>query len=74
MARPVATVRNPFAVSLEGHLLILFHWIEGQTVGYERVADDVLAKVAWSVGKLHKSTPQIEWPNPPCEFSLDFPT
>ena len=73
VACPVPTLSGPFALSLEGHLLILFHWIEGQTVGFERLADDVLIKAATAVGRLHASTPQVEWPDPPRErFDLPF--
>jgi spectinomycin phosphotransferase len=73
VARPVATRDGRLALSYGEHLIILFHWIEGRTVGFERLADDVLSKVATSVGQLHKSTPQIEWPNPPREtFDLPF--
>jgi spectinomycin phosphotransferase len=60
-------------VPLNGHLLILFHWIEGQTVGFERLPDDILAKLSTLVGTLHASTLQIDWPNPPREgFGIPF--
>jgi Ser/Thr protein kinase RdoA (MazF antagonist) len=73
VARPVPTTNGQFALSLDGGLLILFHWIEGQTVGFERLADDVLCKAATAVGKLHASTPQIKWTDPPRErFDLPF--
>lgn len=73
VACPVPTQRKQFAVSHDGYLLILFHWIEGCTVGFERFPDQILAKLATLVGRLHKSTPQIEWPNPPCEgFGIPF--
>lgn len=73
VAHPVATRDGRFALSYDDHMLILFHWIEGQTVGFGRLADDVLAQVATLVGRLHKSTPQIEWLDPPREtFDLPF--
>jgi spectinomycin phosphotransferase len=73
VACPVPTQRGRFAVPFDDHLLILFHWIEGQTVGFERLSDDVLAKLAPLVGRLHASTPQIDWPNPPRErFDIPF--
>jgi thiamine kinase-like enzyme len=73
IAHPVPTLSGRFAHAFDGHLLILFHWIEGQTAGFERLADDVLAQVATLVGKLHASTPQIEWPDPPREdFGFPF--
>jgi spectinomycin phosphotransferase len=72
-ACPVPTLRKQFAVPFDGHLLILFHWIEGRTVGFERFPDDLLAKLATLIGRLHASTPQIDWPNPPREgFDLPF--
>ena len=73
VARPVPTRNGQFALSFDDHLLILFPWIEGRTIGYVRLEDDILARVATLVGRLHKSTPQIEWPNPPREaFDLPF--
>jgi thiamine kinase-like enzyme len=73
VARPIPTSHKQFALPFDGHLMILFEWIEGQTVGFERLSDEVLAKVATAVGRLHKSTPQIEWSNPPREgFDLPF--
>lgn len=73
VACPVVTQRDKFAVSHNGHLLILFHWIEGQTVGFERLPDHILAKLSTLVGQLHASTPQIDWPNPPREtFGIPF--
>jgi hypothetical protein len=72
VARPVPTRRGGFSLSHEGHLLILFHWIEGQMVGFGRLADDLLEELATWVGRLHASTPQIEWPDPPREW-FDVP-
>jgi spectinomycin phosphotransferase len=72
VACPVRTRYGHLAVSFDGHLLILFRWIEGQTVGFERLSDEILAKLAPLVGRLHDSTPHIEWPDPPCE-SFDIP-
>jgi thiamine kinase-like enzyme len=73
IAHPVATRHKQFAVSYNGALLILFHWIPGQTIGFERFPDHVLEKVAALVGRLHASTAHIEWPNPPREaFDLPF--
>jgi len=73
VAHPVPTRDRTLSVSFQDHLLILFDWIEGQTVGFERLSDEVLAKAASAVGTLHKSTPQILWPNPPREeFDLPF--
>jgi len=73
VAHPVPTQDQRFAVSFDDHLLILFDWIEGQTVGFGPLSDEVLAKAAVAVGTLHKSTPQIGWPNPPREeFDLPF--
>jgi hypothetical protein len=73
VARPVPTLHKQFSLSFDGHLLILFEWIEGQTVGFGRLSEEVLIKAATAVGRLHKSTPQIEWPNPPREtFDLPF--
>ena len=73
IAHPVPTLSGQFAHAFDGHLLILLYWIEGQTVGLKRLADDVLAQAATLVGRLHASTPQIEWPDPPREgFGLPF--
>jgi Ser/Thr protein kinase RdoA (MazF antagonist) len=73
IAHPVPALSGRFAHAFDGHLLILLYWIEGQTVGFERLADDVLAQAATLVGRLHASTPQIEWPDPPRErFDLPF--
>jgi hypothetical protein len=73
VACPVRTQDGRFAFSFDGHLLILFYWIEGQTVGFERLPDHILAKLATLVGTLHKSTPAIDWPDPPCEqFEIPF--
>lgn len=73
VAYPVPTRGGQFSVSLDDHLLILFPWIDGRTIGFVRFEDDILARVATLVGTLHKSTPQIEWPDPPREsFGLPF--
>ena len=42
VARPAPTRRGQFALPFDGHLLILFHWIEGQTVGFEHTPDHVM--------------------------------
>ena len=73
VACPVPALDGRYAVPYEGRLLILFRWIEGQVVGFERFPDDVLAQLATLVGTLHKRTPAIEWPDPPREdFGLRF--
>jgi spectinomycin phosphotransferase len=73
VACPVQTRGGRFAVPLNGHLLILFHWIEGQTVGFDRLPDGILAELATLVGILHNSTPHIDWPSPPREgFGIPF--
>lgn len=72
-AHPVAARNGQFCVSFDGHLSILFPWIEGRTIGFVRFGDDILARLATLVGKLHKGTPQIEWSDPPREcFGLPF--
>ena len=72
-SRKVPRKHGQYALSHDGHLLILFHWIEGRTVGFERFSDEVLIQAATAVGTLHKSASQIEWPNPPREtFDLPF--
>ncbi len=73
VAHPVPTWNGQLALSFDDHLLILFPWIEGRTIGFVRFEDGILARVATLVGRLHESTPQIEWPDPPRErFGLPF--
>ena len=73
VACPVRTQRGSFSVSFDGHLLILFHWIEGRTLGFGRLPGDVLTRLGTLVGTLHASTPRIAYLNPPHEqFSIPF--
>ena len=75
IACPVQTLNKSFSVHFDGHLLILFHWIEGQTPGFGRLPGDVLNQLGTLVGTLHASTPQITYHNPPREqFDVPFQT
>jgi spectinomycin phosphotransferase len=73
IACPVQTLNKSFSVCFDGHLLILFHWIEGQTLGFGPLPDDVLPRLGTLVGTLHASTPQITTLKPPHEqFDIPF--
>jgi len=64
IACPIPTRTGRFTVPFEKHLLILFDFIEGETVGFGDLSDEMLMKLARLVGILHKSTPQIELEHP----------
>ncbi|MCK4314473.1 MAG: hypothetical protein KAX24_01760 [Anaerolineae bacterium] len=73
IACPVKTRAGQFTVRFENHLLILFDFIEGKTVGFDGLSDNILVKLARLVGILHKSTSQIEIEHPFYErFDIAF--
>ena len=73
IACPVKTRTGQFTVRFEKHLLILFDFIEGKTVGFGGLSDDILVKLARLVGILHKSTSQIKVEHPFYErFDIAF--
>jgi hypothetical protein len=64
IACPIRTRDRQFTVRFENHLLILFDFIEGKTVGFDGLSDDILVKLARLIGILHKSTSQIKVEHP----------
>jgi Ser/Thr protein kinase RdoA (MazF antagonist) len=73
IACPVRTKDRRFTVDWEDYLLILFHFIEGQVVGFDSVSGDVLRELASLIGVLHRSTLHIEVEKPLVEkFDIAF--
>lgn len=73
VACPVRTRTGQFTASFAEYVLILFDWIEGETVGFGDLSDDILMKLARLVGILHKSASQIELEHPFYErFDIAF--
>ena len=73
IAYPVKTRAGQFTFRFENHLLILFDFIAGKTVGFDGLSDEILEKLARLVGILHKSTSQIEVEHPFYErFDIAF--
>ena len=64
IACPVRTRAGRFMARFENHLLILFDFIAGKTVGFDGWSDEILVKLAGLVGILHKSTSKIEVEQP----------
>jgi len=60
IACPVRAEDGSFAVHWNGYLMILFHFIEGEVVGFDRVSGDVLRELIRLIGVLHRSTPDLE--------------
>ncbi|MCK4472992.1 MAG: hypothetical protein KAW49_14520, partial [Anaerolineae bacterium] len=56
VACPIKTRTGQFTARFENHLLILFDFIAGKTVGFDGLSDEILEKLARLVGILHKST------------------
>lgn len=73
VACPVRTRAGRFTARLDNHLLILFDFIEGKTVGFGRLSDEILVKLAGLLGTLHKSASKIEVEQPLYErFDIAF--
>jgi spectinomycin phosphotransferase len=73
VACPVRTRTGQFTAPFEEHVLILFDFIEGETVGFGDLSDDILVKLARLVGILHKSISQIKVEHPFYErFDIAF--
>lgn len=61
------------SVRVGPNLLIVFHFIEGELVGFGDLPDDVVAKLAGLVGRLHRSTSTLDLVNPLVEdFRIFF--
>ncbi len=70
---PVKTRTGRFTAPFGEYVLILFDFIEGETVGFDNTSDEILLKLARSVGILHKSIEQIEVEHPFYErFDIAF--
>lgn len=73
IACPVPARDGSFSVSAVPYLLILFHFIEGEEVGFGTLPDEILVKLAGLVGRLHKSTRNLQLANPLVErFEIAF--
>jgi spectinomycin phosphotransferase len=73
IACPVRARDGSFAVSVGPYLMILFHFIEGEPVGFGNITDEILVKLAGLVGRLHKITRDLELVNPLVEgFEIAF--
>jgi spectinomycin phosphotransferase len=73
IACPIRAQDGRFSIDWENHVLILFHFIEGDVVGFDRVSGDVLRELVRLVGVLHRSTPHIEVEKPFVErFDIAF--
>jgi spectinomycin phosphotransferase len=73
IACPVQALDGSFTIRTGCYLLILFHYIEGKPVGFGRLPDEILVKLAGLVGQLHRSTRSIELANPLIErFEIAF--
>ena len=73
VACPVQALDGSFSAHAEPYLLILFHYIEGEQVGFGRLPDEILVKLAGLVGRLHKSTHSLQLANPLIErFEIAF--
>ncbi|MCP4541456.1 MAG: aminoglycoside phosphotransferase family protein [Chloroflexi bacterium] len=64
IACPVKTRAGQLAAPFEEYVLILFNFIEGETVGFGNSSDEILMKLARLVGILHKSIGQIKVERP----------
>jgi spectinomycin phosphotransferase len=73
IACPVRTSDGRFSISAGPYLLILFHFIDGEPVGFGKMPDGVLMQLAGLVGRLHRSTRDLDLPNPLVEhFEIAF--
>jgi hypothetical protein len=73
IACPVAARDGRFSVEAGPYRLIVFEFIEGERVGFGRLPDDVLARLATLTGRLHASTPHLTLANPLVEhFAIAF--
>lgn len=60
---PVKTADGRFYIR-SSHLAIVFRFMEGEEVGFGVLPDDVLAELATLVGRLHRSTGQLDLEDP----------
>ena len=73
IACPVPAKDGSFSVRTGPYHIILFHFIEGEQVGFGRLPDEILVKLAGLVGRLHKSTCSLQLANPLIErFAIAF--
>lgn len=73
IACPVRARDGRFSVRAGSYLLILFHFIEGEPVGFRDLPDEILVKLAGLVGRLHRSTGALDLVNPLVEgFQIAF--
>lgn len=73
IACPVQARDGSFSAHAGPYLLLLLHYIEGEPVGFGRLPDEILVKLAGLVGRLHKSTPSLQLAHPLVErFEIAF--
>ena len=73
IACPVPARDGRFSVRAGPYPLILFHFIEGEPVGFGNITDEILVKLAGLVGRLHTSTRDLDLANPLVEgFEIAF--
>jgi spectinomycin phosphotransferase len=73
IACPVRAQDGRFSIDWEDHLLILFHFIEGDVVGFDRISGDVLRELVRLIGVLHRSKPHVDVEKPLVErFDITF--
>lgn len=73
IARPVPALDGRFAVHAGPYLLILFHFIEGEPLGFGNLPDDIVPQLAGLVGRLHRNTRGLEFAHPLIErFEIAF--
>jgi Ser/Thr protein kinase RdoA (MazF antagonist) len=73
IACPVPTEGGSFTLRTGPYLLILFHFIAGEPVGYGPLSDDIIVQLAGLVGRLHRSTRGLQMANPLVEqFEIAF--
>lgn len=64
IACPVRAGDGSFSTHAGEYLLILFHFIEGKAIGFGELPDEIVVKLAPLVGRLHRSTRDLELVDP----------
>jgi spectinomycin phosphotransferase len=73
IAYPLPARDGRFMRTFDGFRMILFNYIEGETIGFGKLPAGIEARLAGLVGRLHRSTSQIRLPHVMAErFDLIF--
>jgi spectinomycin phosphotransferase len=70
---PIPTRAGTFSLEIDPQELVVTNWIDGKLVGFGKLPEPILARMAELVGILHRSRPQLEFEYPFIEqFEISF--